>query len=229
MTYLWVFYVLVGMSKILTAEPLYQLRSTFKIVYRIRIYQRVGPSREQWREMIPPDVRDIPSTETKERCAAGLVSPSVENKTKAEQLVGQHGKLLTWSDDGTMFAYVDPNPAIPPPKPNPWGCDDCFFPDLKVIRASDAKTHLINSSAQKTESVMEFDAASLVPAFYSGKPSCLRNTLSRGSPRSGTNSGYVRSRPTRTAPNGMARPRASNARSLSPRATKMPACSIGRH
>src|SRR5437016_4903699 len=65
-------------------------------VYRIRICQRVGRSREQWREMIPPDVRDTPSTETKERCAAGLVSPSDETKTKAEQLgvqnrsVGQH-------------------------------------------------------------------------------------------------------------------------------------------
>ena len=137
MIYLWLFYVLVGMSKISTTEPLHALQSTFKIIYRIRIYQGVGSSREQWREMIPPDVRDIPSTETKERCAAGLVSPSVERKTTAEQLVGPHGKLLTWSDDGTMFAYVDRNPAIAPPQPNLWGCDDCFFPDLKVIRASD--------------------------------------------------------------------------------------------
>jgi hypothetical protein len=37
-----------------------------------------------------------------------------------------------------MFAYVDRNPSIRPPKPNLWGCDDCFFPDLKVVRASDA-------------------------------------------------------------------------------------------
>jgi hypothetical protein len=38
-----------------------------------------------------------------------------------------------------MFAYVDRNPSVPAPKPDPWGpgCD-CFFPDLKVIRASDA-------------------------------------------------------------------------------------------
>src|SRR6267142_511529 len=96
MMYLRLLYVLLGISKILTAEPLSPSQSTFKIVYRIRIYQRVGRSREQWREMIPPDVRDTPSTETKERCAAGLVSPSDENKTKAEQLgvqnrsVGQH-------------------------------------------------------------------------------------------------------------------------------------------
>jgi hypothetical protein len=74
MMYLWLFYVLLGMSKILTAEPLYPLQSTFKVVYRIRTYQGVGPSREQWREMIPPDMRDTPSTETKERCGAGLVS-----------------------------------------------------------------------------------------------------------------------------------------------------------
>jgi Tol biopolymer transport system component len=64
--------------------------------------------------------------------------PSRENKTRAEQTVGEHGKLLTWSPDGTMFAYVDRNPSIPPPKSNLWGCDDCFYPDLKIMRASDA-------------------------------------------------------------------------------------------
>jgi WD40 repeat protein len=138
MMHLWLLYVLLGISKILITEPISPIQSTFKIVYRLRIYQRVGPSLEQWREMTPPDVRDTPSTDTKERCAAGLVPPSDENKLKAERLVGQHGKLLTWSDDGTMFAYVDRNPAIPPPKPNPWGCDDCFYPELKVMAASDA-------------------------------------------------------------------------------------------
>ena len=127
MKILWLLYVL-----------LFPIQSNFKIVYRIRIYQTVGPSREQWREMIPPDLRDMPSTETKQRCAAGAVSPSEERKAKAEQLVGSHGKLLTWSNDGTMFAYVDRNPAIPPPKPNPWGCEDCFYPELKIVRASDA-------------------------------------------------------------------------------------------
>ena len=121
MMYVWLLYALLGISKILTAEPLSPSQSTFKIVYRIRIYQGVGRSREQWREMIPPDVRDTPSTETKERCAAGLVSPSNENKTKAEQLVGQHGKLLTWSHDGTMFAYVDRNPGDPASKTEPLG------------------------------------------------------------------------------------------------------------
>lgn len=135
--YPWLLYLLFGISTIGAIEPLSPIQSTFKIVYRIRIYQSVGASREQWREVIPPDMRDTQSIETKEHCASGFVSPSDELKTKAEKLVEQHGKLLTWSDDGTMFAYVDRNPAISPPKPNPWGCDDCFYPDLKVLRASD--------------------------------------------------------------------------------------------
>src|SRR5437867_11039203 len=54
-------------------------------------------------------------------------------------MVGQHGKLLMWSHDGTMFAFVDRNPSIQPPQPYPWGCDDCFFPDLNVVRTSDAR------------------------------------------------------------------------------------------
>jgi hypothetical protein len=118
--------------------PASSIQSTFKIVYSIRVYQPVGPSHEEWREMVSPDLRSRPSTETKERCTAGLVMPSSANKTRAEQTAGRHGKLLTWSSDGTMFAYVDRNPSIPPPKPNPWGCDDCFYPELKIVRASDA-------------------------------------------------------------------------------------------
>jgi hypothetical protein len=138
MTYPWLFYALFGIGRILTAEPASPIQSTFKIVYAVRIYQSVGPSHEQWREMVPPDPRNRPSTETKERCITGLVMPSTESKSRAERMVGQHGKLLTWSDDGTMFAYVDRNPSIPPPNPYPWGRDEFFFPELKVVRASDA-------------------------------------------------------------------------------------------
>jgi hypothetical protein len=137
MMYPWLFYVLFGITPILTAEPVSPIQSTSKIVYAIRIYQLRGSSREQWREMIPPDLRSRPSAETTPGCAAGSVTPSAENQTTAERIVGQHGKLLTWSHDGTMFAFVDRNPSIPPPKPSPWGCEDCFFPDLKVVRASD--------------------------------------------------------------------------------------------
>jgi hypothetical protein len=138
MVHPWLFSGLFILSRALTAGPAAPIPSAFKIVYSVRIYQAVGPSHEQWREMIPPDLRSTPSTETRERCASGSIMPSQENQNKAERLVGQHGKLLTWSDDATMFAYVDRNPSIPPPKPNPWGCDDCFYPELKVVRAANA-------------------------------------------------------------------------------------------
>lgn len=139
MIYLFLLYWLFGIAKPLTAETVSAIQSTFKIVYSVRIYQRVGPSHEQWREMTPPDLQSTTSLEAKARCTDGAVTPSPENKTRAEQSVGDHGKLLTWSDDGTMFAYVDRNPSVPAPTPYPWGCRDCFFPDLKVIRASDAR------------------------------------------------------------------------------------------
>jgi len=47
------------------------------------------------------------------------------------------GKLLTPSVDDSMFAYVDGDPSVPPPVPNPWGCTDCFYPVLKIARAAD--------------------------------------------------------------------------------------------
>src|SRR6058998_3200389 len=130
----WLLFGLFGISKTLTAEIVLPIQSTFKIVHSIRVYQRIGRSHQQWREVTPPDLQSTTSTEVKGRCIANPVMPSPENKTRAEQMVGQHGKLLTWSHDGAMFAFVDRNPSIPPPKPYPWGCDDCFFPDLKVVR-----------------------------------------------------------------------------------------------
>src|SRR5689334_14874844 len=117
--YPWLLFGLFGISTILTAEPIFPIQSTFKIVYAIRIYQRVGSSHEQWREMTPPDLRTRPSTETKEGCTAGSVTPSPEDKSRAEGIVGQHGRLLTWSQDGTMYTYVDRDPAIPYPNPSP--------------------------------------------------------------------------------------------------------------
>ena len=54
MVYPVLLYMLLGIGGILTAEPLSAIQSAFKIVYRIRIYQSVGQSREQWREMTPP-------------------------------------------------------------------------------------------------------------------------------------------------------------------------------
>src|SRR5213594_798595 len=112
----WLLFGLFGISKTLTAEIVLPIQSTFKIVNSIRVYQPVGRSQQQWREITPPDLRSTASTEVKERCIANPVMPSPENKTRAEQMIGQQGKLLTWSQDGTMFAFVDRNPSIPPPK-----------------------------------------------------------------------------------------------------------------
>src|SRR5262245_16130399 len=115
----WLLFGLFGISTTLTAEIASPIQSIFKIVYKVRIYQLVGHSHEEWREMAPPDLRTTPSTTAKDRCHDGSVSPAAETKARAEQVVGQHGKLLTWSNDGTMFAYVDRNPSVPAPQPNP--------------------------------------------------------------------------------------------------------------
>src|SRR4029079_708574 len=47
-------------------------------------------------------------------------------------------KLLTAAIDGGTVAYVDRDPSVPAPVPDPWGCTDCFYPVLKVAHASDA-------------------------------------------------------------------------------------------
>ena len=85
MIYLFLLYWLFGIAKPLTAETVSAIQSTFKIVYSVRIYQRVGPSHEQWREMTPPDLQSTTSLEAKARCTDGAVTPSPENKTRAEQ------------------------------------------------------------------------------------------------------------------------------------------------
>ena len=61
---------------------------------------------------------------------------STEAQARFESAIGQR-KLLTASIDGAMVAYVDRDPGVPPPVPNPWGCTDCFYAVLKVARTSD--------------------------------------------------------------------------------------------
>jgi hypothetical protein len=92
MIYLWLLFGVVGISKTLTVELVSPIKSSFKIVYNVRIYQRMGRSHEQWREMTPPDRHSTPSTAAKERCTTGSVTPSSEKKARAEQVVGQHRK-----------------------------------------------------------------------------------------------------------------------------------------
>src|SRR5207302_4729137 len=59
---------------------------------------------------------------------------------------------------------------------------------------------------------------------YSGKPAFLRRAFSRGSPRTKSNSGYVRSSPNRTGPIVARRSSACKVRSLSPKPAKISAC-----
>ena len=65
-------------------------------------------------------------------------------------------------------------------------------------------------------------------ATYSGRPSFLRRAFSRASPRTKSNSGYMRSRPSRTGPSIAMRSNASRVRSLSPNPAKVRACAYGR-
>lgn len=121
--------------------PVSPFQSNFKILLGNRVYQRVGPSHIDWLEISPPNrqTAKLPNTE-KPRCAESLPSPvSQETRTRAESGLAGNGKLLTWSADGAMFAYVVRDPTVPPPTPNPWGCTDCFYSVLKIFRTVDAK------------------------------------------------------------------------------------------
>src|SRR5262249_19132945 len=86
----------------------------------------------------------------------------------------------------------------------------------RAIWAADDLAHCVKSGTRLNR---EF--------FYSGKPTFLRRALRRGSSLSGANSGQVRSLPIRAGPEGMARSKASNARSLSARPAKIRAEPMG--
>lgn len=128
------------MTTLLTQAAASTLQSNFRIIFGIRVYQRVGPSHVDWLEMSLPDRQAVKLTDIeKTRCFESPRSPSAETKTRAELSIVGNGKLLTWSADGTMFAYVDRDLTVPPPTPNPFGCEGCFYSDLKVSRAIDTK------------------------------------------------------------------------------------------
>ena len=57
----------------------------------------------------------------------------------------------------------------------------------------------------------------LLRASYCGSATFLRRAFTRGSPRSSANSGELSARPMRTPPSVVARSKASNVRSLSPK------------
>lgn len=120
-----------------SAPPQVELKSP--IAFAIRVYQRTGPSHVDWMGITPPAREAVKLTDAERMdCAAGqrgTISPGA--RARFESAIGA-GKLLTPSVDGVMFAYVDRDPSVPPPVPNPWGCTDCFYPVLKIARAADA-------------------------------------------------------------------------------------------
>jgi WD40 repeat protein len=108
------------------------------IAFAIRIYQRTGPSHVDWMGINPP-ARDLVRLTDAERatCAASRQETmSAEARARLQSAIGA-GKLLTPAVDGDMFAYVDRDPAVAAPRPNPWGCTDCFYSVVKVARVAD--------------------------------------------------------------------------------------------
>jgi hypothetical protein len=116
-----------------------QVEVASPIAFAIRVYQRTGPSRVDWMGISPPARKAVKLTDAERMaCLAnqgGTVS--AEARARFESANGVR-KLLTASIDGATVAFVDRDPSVPPPAPNPWGCTDCFYPVLKVARASDA-------------------------------------------------------------------------------------------
>jgi len=109
------------------------------VAFAIRIYQPTRSSRVEWMEIGPATRDPVKMTDAQRmRCVASQGrTMSAEAQARVESAIGRR-KLLTGSIDGAMVAYVDRDPSVPPPVPNPWGCSDCFYPVLKVARASDA-------------------------------------------------------------------------------------------
>jgi len=112
---------------------------TSPIAFAIRVYQRTGASRVDWMGMSPSTRNAVQLTDAERMdCLANQGrTTSAEAQARFESAIGKR-KLLTASLDGAMVAYLDHDPAVPPPVPSPWGCTDCFYPVLKVARASDA-------------------------------------------------------------------------------------------
>ena len=125
--------LLFGQSALPQVEP------KSAIAFAIRVYQRTGPSHVEWMGITPPAREAVKLTDAEGmECAAshrGTISP--EARARFESAIGVR-KLLTASVDGALFAYVDRDPSVSPPVPNPWGCTDCFYPVLKIARAADA-------------------------------------------------------------------------------------------
>jgi hypothetical protein len=118
-----------------------QVVPSSSLAFAIRLYQPVGASHIDWMGIIPASRQAAKwSDAEKSRCMSTPRRPvPAETQARAQLSIAAEGKLLAWSGDGTMFAYVARDATIPPPTPNPWRCTDCFYSVLKVIRANDAR------------------------------------------------------------------------------------------
>ena len=116
-----------------------QVEVNSPIAFAIRVYQPTGPSRVDWMGMRPSTRTAVMLTDSERAdCLDNQGrTTAAQAQARVESAIGGK-RLLTASIDGATIAYVDRDPSVPPPVPNPWGCTDCFYPVLKVARASDA-------------------------------------------------------------------------------------------
>jgi WD40 repeat protein len=132
-------FIAFSLALLFTQTGTSQVAPGSNLAFALRVYQEVGASRIDWMGIAPPsrqpvkwgDVEKVPCMATQDSHV------STERSALAQSSIDGNGKLLTWSADQTLFAYVARDATIPPPKPNPWGCTDCFYSVLKVVRAND--------------------------------------------------------------------------------------------
>src|SRR4051812_5566874 len=127
-----------GLALLFAETGTSQVAPSSSLVFAIRVYQPVGASHIEWMGITPakPQAAKWGDAE-KNQCMATPHTPvSAEAQALAQSSIAGNGKLLSWSADGTLFAYVARDATIPPPTPSPWGCTDCFYSVLKVARAS---------------------------------------------------------------------------------------------
>jgi hypothetical protein len=124
---------------IVSAYGLQAAESGSSVIFANRVYRIASASQVEWMELKLLSRQPVVLSDSeKDRCAEKKPA-AIPGKTQsmAEASMKGNGKLLTWSADGTMFAYVAHDGSIPDLGPNR-GCADCFYPLLKIARTSDA-------------------------------------------------------------------------------------------
>src|SRR5204862_5773901 len=118
MTYYLSIAVSLGLLFIQRADQ--QVTPHSNIAFAIRVYQRVGASHIDWMGIATPGQQAVKwSDAEKSQCVATQRSPvPAETNALAQASMAGNGKLLAWSADGTVFAYVARDATIPRPMPN---------------------------------------------------------------------------------------------------------------